>query len=186
MATSNLCEILGLQAYMHYLYVVVHECVTRTPKAQCVIHVHAYHTTNILHCTKYITYLPVDLYTALLNVLIDEILGIIINKRRLQRRRATIFLEYTCYTMSYKDIIHTYYILIVMLKLIKKVFFIRIASPRAFFAKFIVAYCIGKRQKSNPSHKQLDISPVDQNIANTNRRNDTGNIAPNFNILVPY
>jgi hypothetical protein len=27
---------------------------------------------------------------------------------------------------------------------------------------------------------------VDQNIANTNRRNDTRNIAPNFNILVPY
>jgi hypothetical protein len=61
-----------MQAYIHsLLYVVVHESVTRTPKAQCVIHVHAYRTTNILHCTKYITYLPVDLYTALL---IDEIL----------------------------------------------------------------------------------------------------------------
>jgi hypothetical protein len=26
--------------------------------------------------------------------------------------------------------------------------------------------------RSNPSNKQLDISPVDQNIANTNRRNN--------------
>ena len=44
-----------------------------------------------------------------------------INKRRLQLRRDDLR-EYTCYIMSYKDIIHTYYLLIVMLKLGRSLF----------------------------------------------------------------
>ena len=84
--------------------------------------------------------------------------------------------------MSYKDIIHTYLILNDSNVKIRKVF-IRIASPRASSPN---SSSLTACARSNPSHKQLDFSPVDQNIANTNRRNDTRNITPNFNILVPY
>jgi hypothetical protein len=104
------------------------KCGPHTKSAMRHWHVHAYRTTNILHCTKYITYLSVDLYTALS---IDEILWIIINKRRLQLRRDDLSGIYMLYNVatSYKDIIHTYYLLIVMLKLGRSLFELLLHEP---------------------------------------------------------